>query len=152
MTKRYWNFLSLLSLPISICCLISLYEIDWYPWRFDSIHSHCHHDVNSFPFQFLIFSRIFLVARYRVHSKKLTSIRNLPIEVLDYGLRCISIVWLVSNWIESIRCPVLIYKCWIIIPHLCYFESLLILCYDIIKSWRAVNCFIILIFLYCLWN
>jgi hypothetical protein len=29
------------------------------------IHSHCHDDVNSFVFQFLIFLRIFLVARYR---------------------------------------------------------------------------------------
>jgi hypothetical protein len=27
--------------------------------------SHCHVDVNSFLFQFLIFSRVFLVARYR---------------------------------------------------------------------------------------
>jgi hypothetical protein len=35
-----------------------------------NLHSHCHHDVNSFPFQFLIFSRIFIVARYRAHSKK----------------------------------------------------------------------------------
>jgi hypothetical protein len=34
------------------------------------IHSHCHDDVNSFLFQFLIFSRIFLVARYRAGSKK----------------------------------------------------------------------------------
>jgi hypothetical protein len=32
-------------------------------------------------------------------------------------------------------------SCWIIIPHSCYFESLLILCYDIIKSWRVINYF-----------
>ena len=28
--------------------------MDRYPWSFDSIHSHCHHDVNIFLFQFLI--------------------------------------------------------------------------------------------------
>jgi hypothetical protein len=42
--------LTLLTVQIHIFCLISLYWTNRYPWRFDSIHSHCHDDVNSFSF------------------------------------------------------------------------------------------------------
>jgi hypothetical protein len=58
MTKFHQNFLSLLREPLSIFRLVTLYRTDRHLWSFDSIHSHCHDDVNSFSFQFLIFLRI----------------------------------------------------------------------------------------------
>jgi hypothetical protein len=47
MTKFHQIFLSLLTVQISIFRQVSLYQKNQYPWSSDSIHSHCHDDVNS---------------------------------------------------------------------------------------------------------
>jgi hypothetical protein len=59
--------------------------MELYPWRFDSIHSHCQDDVNSFLFQFLIFQRILLVARYRARTSTTCSKKQ---ESVGTSLEC----------------------------------------------------------------
>jgi hypothetical protein len=44
MTKFHQNFLSLVTVQLSIFRLISLYWTVRYSWSFDSIHFHCHED------------------------------------------------------------------------------------------------------------
>ena len=42
--------------------------------------------------------------------------------------------------------------CWIIIPHSCYFESLLVLCDDIVRAWKIQILYYIRFAYTSLWN
>jgi hypothetical protein len=65
MTKFHQNVLPLLREPLSIFRLITLYQTDRYPWRFDSIHSHCHDDVILILDILKNFKEFWAIARYR---------------------------------------------------------------------------------------
>jgi hypothetical protein len=61
--------------------------MELYPWSFDSIHSHCHDDVNSFSFNF---EEFWAIARYRAPPghviEKVGSGGNTPINVFHFRL------------------------------------------------------------------
>jgi hypothetical protein len=58
--------------------------MDLYPWRFDSIHSHCHDDVISI---FNILKEFWAIARYRAPlqriQKKSESAGTSPLQLLS---------------------------------------------------------------------
>jgi hypothetical protein len=64
----------LLTEQISIFRLVSLYRIQLYPWRFDSIHSHCNDDMISILNILKNFHRFWAIAHLRGVLKKKTGL------------------------------------------------------------------------------
>jgi hypothetical protein len=93
MTKFHQKFLSLVTVQIFIFRLISLYLTNQYPWRFDSIHSHCHEDGIIFHSILKEFQIVLAIAHLRgmrpACSEKVAMSGNCPgTDPLPFGTSC----------------------------------------------------------------